>query len=346
MKILMVDAFGRGNFSTRWRTYCAGRGLAARGHEATYWHLTRQPHDVPGLARRPRRLQPMVIRLLMALRAFRVPALARRAGQVIVLDAYTSRWLACWRARRVSGFVSETVDFANNADCTRLHCPAGWRGALMRWRMRRSYGTFFTYVDAARLVCTNNDHCSEQAAARGKPVHLLFDPLPSAYLSPVAKMAAHGPVCVGWCGHPATCHDMQEVREILRAFTSSGRVTIELMEGSAEIAEAAGAQIIPWTEVNFTHRVPRWDVGIAPLPAHVEGKGKTSGKILQYMLDPATRASRRPWRAYARGVKGQRGRCPSHELVGKSLRRAAGLGGLMPARHKGSEAAAPPRLCC
>ena len=248
MRILLVDAFDRGNFSTRWRTYCVGRWLAARGHEVVYWHLTLQPHDVPGLARLPRGLQLIVIRLLMALRAFRVPGLSRRADQVIVLNAYTSRWLARWLARRPHSFVYDTVDFADNEDFIRLHCPAGWRGALMRWRMRRSYGTFLTYVDAARLVCTNNFFCIEQVTARGKNAHLLIDPIPVAYLSPVRTSPSRGTLCLGWCGHPATCHYMREFLEVFRAFTSSGRVTIELMEGSTEIAEAAGAQIIPWTE--------------------------------------------------------------------------------------------------
>jgi|GEM_PF-5669808 len=283
MRILLVDAFDRGNFSTRWRTYCVGRWLAARGHEVTYWHLTLQPHDVPGLARLPRALQLIGIRLLMTLRAFRVPALSRRADLVIVLNAYTSRWLARWLARRPNGFVYDTVDFADNEDFIRLHCPPGLSGMLMRWRMRRSYGTFLKYVDAARLVCTNNFFCMEQAKARGKNTHLFIDPIPTAYLAPIRKSPSAGTLRIGWCGHPATCHYMREFLEVFRAFTSSGRVTIELMEGSADIAHTAGAHIIRWTEANFTHHVPRWDVGIAPLPTHVEFKGKFPGKILQYM---------------------------------------------------------------
>lgn len=283
MKLLFVDAFDRRNFSTRWRTYCVGRWLAARGHEVTYWHLALPPQDLPGLGMLPQVLQHAVTRLLMTLRALRVPALSRHANQVIVLNAYTSRWLARWLSRRPNGFIYDTVDFADNDDFIRLHCPPGWRGAFMRWRMRRSYRTFLAYVDAAHLVCTNNFHCIEQVHARGKSTFLFFDPIPQDYLAPVQKTTAARPLRIGWCGHAATCHYMQEYADVFRAFTATGHLSLELMEGSPALAARMGAQLIPWTEDNFKYHVPRWDVGIAPLPSHVPFKGKFPGKILQYM---------------------------------------------------------------
>ena len=64
------------------------------------------------------------------------------------------------------------------------------------------------------------------------------------------------------------------------------------------------------------------------------------------LLDPATREGRRPRRPDARGAQGQRGRCPSNfGIVIEFTWRAVGLGGLMRAGHKGSEAAAPPFFC-
>lgn len=283
MYLLLVDAFDRGNFSTRWRTYCVGNYLATRGHKVAYWHLTLQPTEVPGLRYVPRFLQLVVLRLLMVLRALAVPRLAARADRVIVLNAYTSAWLARRLAQRADGFVYDTVDFADNEDFIRLHCPPGWRGALMRWRMRRNYRTFLAYVDAARLVCTNNFYCIEQVRARGKDTYLFIDPIPCDYLKPVEKAVQVGALTVGWCGHPATCHYMAEYVDVLREFAASGRITLELMEGSAEMAARLHARLVPWTVETFRARVPQWDVGIAPLPSHVPFKGKFPGKILQYM---------------------------------------------------------------
>ena len=58
---------------------------------------------------------------------------------------------------------------------------------------------------------------------------------------------------------------------------------------------------------------------------------------------------RRPRQAYARGVKGQRGRCPSMLRYRHRNRNLHGgppaTAGLCGAGHKGNEAVAPPRLC-
>ncbi|MCX7848396.1 MAG: glycosyltransferase family 4 protein [bacterium] len=283
MHILFVDAFDRANFSTRWRTYCVGNYLTASGHQISYWHLSICPKEVPVVHHLPPILQRLLVRLLMPIRARRVPALAARADRVIVLNAYSSPWLARTLAQRPNGFVYDTVDFADNEDFIRLHCPPGWRGALMRWRMRRNYRNFLSYVDAARLVCTNNFLCVEQVRARGKDAFLFIDPIPSSYLQPLQQKPLTEPVRIGWCGHPATCHYMAEYLDVFRSFTASGRVAIDLMEGEPTLAARIGARIIPWTEANFKHHVPRWDIGIAPLPSYVPFTGKFPGKILQYM---------------------------------------------------------------
>jgi hypothetical protein len=149
--------------------------------------------------------------------------------------------------------------------------------------MRHNYRVFLRYLDGAHLVVTNNFYCIELAQQRGEDTFLFIDPIPADYLQPVPAAGKLPVMTLGWTGSPATAHYIAEYADVLRACTAGGRCALELMEGSAALAAATGGMCLPWIEDSFRTRVPRWHVGIAPLPSHVAFPGKFPGKILQYM---------------------------------------------------------------
>lgn len=280
---MLLDAFDRGNFSTRWRTYCVGAYLQAHGCDVQYYHLLLTGDEVPGLRLLPRIVRQTFLRLSVEWRAWRARTLCRKADRIVVLNAYTSAWLPRFLATLPNGYVYDTVDFADTEDFIRLHCATGWRGALQRWRMRRNARVFLEYIDHASLVCTNNFHCAQQAEARGKRTHQLIDPIPCDYLTPLDRPTAAPPLTFGWTGHPATNHYMREYLGVFRELADAGLARFEFMEGDRRLAAEAGAAVVPWTVETFKARVPQWHAGIAPLPSHIEFKGKFPGKIVQYM---------------------------------------------------------------
>jgi len=283
MRILFLEAFSQRNFSTRWRTYCVSRYLKNRQHDCHIYHWQIDPRDIALVRALPVVLQNVVVRLLATVRARRSAALARKTDCCVVLNAYSSGTLISFLQRQCGGYIYDTVDFADCEDFIRLHCAPGWRGALARWRMRHNYRVFLKYLDGARLVVTNNFHCINLAKQRGKDAFLFIDPIPADYLQPVVPAQKLSPFTIGWTGSPATAHYMAEYVDVLRSFVARGQCAIELMEGSTAMATATGAVCVPWIEPAFRARVPRWHVGIAPLPSRVEFPGKFPGKILQYM---------------------------------------------------------------
>ncbi len=283
MRVLFLEGGSSANYSTRWRTYAVGRWLEARGHEVTYYHLLLTPDEAPFINRLPVFLQQMILRLLCEVRALCARRLCRSADKVIVRNVYTSRWLIRFLRRRCGGYVYDTVDFADTADFVRLHCRPGWRGALKRWRMLLNQRAFLAYVAGADLVCTNNSLCVELCRKRGKRAYLFIDPIPEDMLVPVDYSEKFGPFVMGWTGTAATSCYMSEYLDVFAEFTAAGKVRMEMMEGDENAARQAGAVVVPWTIEGFRDRLPRWSVGIAPLPSHVPFAGKFPGKILQYM---------------------------------------------------------------
>ncbi|NLF40154.1 glycosyltransferase family 4 protein [bacterium] len=283
MRILMLEGFDRGNFSTRWRTYCVGEYLRQHGHQVRYYHLLLNVDEAPVLRGLPAVVQQAALRLIAAVRAVLARRWCRWAGRVIVLNVYSSRWLTRYLNRRCGGYVYDTVDFADTEDFIRLHCAPGWRGMPQRLKMRMNYRTFLAYVDNARIVCTNNFHCIEQAGRRGRKTHLFIDPIPNEYLKPLPQREPGAPFILGWTGSFATTRYLEEYIDVLTFFTRGRGVRLELMEGEPRFAAKANATVVPWTVDNFKQHLPHWSVGIAPLPSSVPFTGKFPGKILQYM---------------------------------------------------------------
>ena len=282
MRVLFLDGYDKRNLSSRWRVYCIGPALAARGHEVAYFHLLLTPEEVPLLRLLPRVLQHAFLRLWMEVRALQARRWCRWAETVIVENAYTSPWLTRYLQRVRGGYVYDALDF-DNEDLIALHCPPGWRGALQRLRMRRNHRTLLAYVDGCSLAISNNFHCIEQLRQHGRPTFMVIDPIPAAYLTPQPERDLSAPLTFGWNGSPPTTRHMAEYLDVFAEFTRAGHARFEMMEGDPELAARAGATVVPWTVDNFKQHTPRWAFGISPLPSHIPFAGRFAGKPLQYM---------------------------------------------------------------
>jgi glycosyltransferase involved in cell wall biosynthesis len=279
-RLLFVVAKGRLDPASHKRVYDLAPLFWTRGYRvsvaATEWELlwrirTRIAQGHEGLRRlvwllNAARLTPALIAAREARELRRFERLARRSAVVIVNQKILEpKWIAA--LRRSGARLVYDVD-----DAVWVNDEAG----------------FAAMLGLADAVVVGNRYLADHT----RPMHGAVHVIPTGVRIDRYGASGRGGAgdrerfTVGWVGSPSTARHLEMLVEPLAEFGRGRPVAVEIVgTGPERLPDFRGVEVRSFPELPYdpADHVPRFDVGVMPLPDGEFERGKCGAKALEYM---------------------------------------------------------------
>lgn len=162
-----------------------------------------------------------------------------------------------------------------------MWAPPSWDTKQDMTRVRKKLARM---LELSNLVIVGNKFLADYArkySAKVEIIPLCLD----MNLYPAKKWKESGLVTIGWNGRPSNLYYLKSMQEVLRNLGRKYRDRVAVKIMCAEEINFDGIRTIhiPWNERNEISELLSFDIGLVPLTPDDWSRGKSSGKLLQYM---------------------------------------------------------------
>ncbi len=143
-------------------------------------------------------------------------------------------------------------------------------------------------MDISHAVFAGNDYLRQQAAGYCADARTVLVAEDSDRFPPPEPHENRSVVVAGWLGSPSTEKYLQIIRrpleQLARRLAAEGRrLELQIMGGGHFSSSVFSVRHLPWSLENEVAQLPRWDMGLMPLPDEEWSRGKSGGKARTYM---------------------------------------------------------------
>ncbi len=140
----------------------------------------------------------------------------------------------------------------------------------------------------SHTVFAGNDYLRRQAASYCADARTVLVAEDTDRFSPPGQYENRATVVAGWLGSPSTEKYLEIIRrpleQLARRLEAEGRrLELHIMGGGRFTSPAFTVRHLPWSLEAETAQLPRWDMGLMPLPDEEWSQGKSGGKARTYM---------------------------------------------------------------
>lgn len=282
LSVLFVPAQTDQVASTRYRVSQYARELAARGVRVTVYsalseNATKTMLVSPTLGKlaRPAYYARVISENLLRL----VPILILAARHRVV---YLHRATFPFGLARVLSWVNPRVVFDFD-DSIYMADPDDGESGPLKWLKDRTKSSMFDQVlRASRAVIVENDFLRERALPHCARVVKIPGPIDTERFRPAETPPSGRPV-IGWIGSPSTTAYLPPLAGPLEKLSREIDFELRFVGSGPYRFGGVAVEAIPWSLENELRELPRFAVGVMPMPDTPWTRGKLGVKMLLYM---------------------------------------------------------------